>query len=224
MSAARPYELLVFDWDGTLMDSIGTIVECARCTLVEMGMTEPPPATIRGTIGLGLRETIDVLFPDCDEVLYGQILEVYRAHWLRLRHQPLLFPGIPGMLEQLAGEGYRLAVATGKSRRGLEYAFATTGLGPRFHASRTADETRSKPHPQMLLELLDELGVAPEAALVVGDTTYDVEMAQSAGVAALAVLSGSQSRAEIEPLRPLAILEAATELPDWLTRTGGRRS
>lgn len=221
---SRPFELLVFDWDGTLMDSIGTIVECTRCTLVELGMEQPEIAKIRGTIGLGLRETIDSLFSGCDEALYSRILEVYRAHWLRLRHQPLLFPGIPEMLEQLAGEGYRLAVATGKSRRGLDYAFGITGLGARFHASRTADETQSKPHPRMLLELLDELGVASDAALVVGDTTYDVEMAQSAGVAALAVLSGSQSRAEIEPLRPLAILEAATELPGWLTRSGERRS
>ena len=118
---ARPFELLVFDWDGTLMDSVGTIVACTLAAMQDLGLGELPAERIRGTIGLGLREAIDSLFPRCEPDLYQRVVEAYRGHWLATyRDQPLLFPEVPEMLAGLAAEGYLLAIATGKSRRGLE--------------------------------------------------------------------------------------------------------
>src|SRR5215213_6022875 len=158
MLETNPFRLLVFDWDGTLMDSIGTIVACTQATIRELELGGLPEKTIRGTIGLGLRETIDILSPGCGEDLYGEILDCYRKHWVATyRDMPPLFAGVEGMLRDLAEDGYLLAVATGKSRRGLEYALEQTGLRGVFHATRTVDEAFSKPHPQMLLDILDDL-------------------------------------------------------------------
>ena len=214
---ANGFRLLVFDWDGTLMDSVATIVACTRAVICELGLPVPPEETIRGTIGLGLRDVIEALCPGADEALFGRIVDCYRRQWFATyRDQPLLFPGVEAMLRELAGAGYLLGVATGKSRRGLDYALETSGLAEVFHATRTADEARSKPHPQMLLDILDDLGVAPGEAVMIGDTTYDLEMARSARTAGLAVLSGSHSREELERLAPLACLPSVTDLPAWL--------
>jgi phosphoglycolate phosphatase len=216
---ANAFRLLVFDWDGTLMDSIGTIVACTRTAVRELGLREVPEETIRGTIGLGLRETVDVLSPGCDDELLVRILECYRKHWAATyRDLPLLFAGVGEMLRDLAAEGYLLAVATGKSRRGLDYVLDQTGLRELFHATRTADESFSKPHPQMLLDILDELGVEPQEAVMVGDTTYDLEMARSARMAAVAVCSGGHGRAELERFGPLTCLDQLVELAPWLAQ------
>jgi phosphoglycolate phosphatase len=216
---ATPFRLLVFDWDGTLMDSIGTIVACTQATVRELDLGELPAETIRGTIGLGLRETIEILSPGCGEDLYGQILDCYRRHWAATyRDLPLLFGGVGEMLTDLAGEGYLLAVATGKSRRGLDYALDQTGLGDLFHATRTADEAFSKPHPQMLIDILDELGVASAEAVMIGDTTYDLEMARSARMGAVGVCSGGHGRDELERFGPLACLDQVIELASWLAQ------
>lgn len=218
-SDPNPFRLLVFDWDGTLMDSIGTIVACTQATIRELELGELPERTIRGTIGLGLKETIDILSPGCDEELYGRILETYRQHWhSTYRDMPLLFGGVGEMLAALADEGYLMAVATGKSRRGLDYALEQTGLRGLFHATRTADEAFSKPHPQMLLDILDELGVAPRDAVMIGDTTYDLEMARSARTHGVGVTSGGHSREELERLGPLACLDQVVELAPWLAK------
>ena len=217
---ANGFHLLVFDWDGTLMDSVATIVACTRAVIHELDLPVPPEETIRGTIGLGLRDVIEALCPGADEALFGRIVDCYRRQWFATyRDQPLLFPGVDAMLRELAGAGYLLGVATGKSRRGLDYALETSGLAEVFHATRTADEARSKPHPQMLLDILDDLGVAPREAVMIGDTTYDLEMARSARTAGLAVLSGSHGREELERLAPLACLPSVTDVPAWL---GGR--
>jgi phosphoglycolate phosphatase len=216
---ANPFRLLVFDWDGTLMDSIGTIVACTQATIRELELGELPEPTIRGTIGLGLRETIDILSPGCDDELYGRILDCYRRHWVStFREMPLLFTGVDEMLRGLAADGYLLAVATGKSRRGLDYALEQTGLREIFHATRTADEAFSKPHPQMLLDILDELGVASGDAVMVGDTTYDLEMAKSARTHAVGVCSGGHGREELERFGPLACLEGVVDLAPWLAQ------
>lgn len=216
---ANPFRLLVFDWDGTLMDSIGTIVACTQATIRELELGELPERTIRGTIGLGLRETIDILSPGCDDGLYGRILESYRNHWhSTYRDMPLLFNGVGEMLRDLAAEGYLLAVATGKSRRGLDYALDQTGLRELFQATRTADEAFSKPHPQMLLDILDELGVPPREAVMIGDTTYDLEMARSARTGSVGVCSGGHGREELESLGPLACLDGIVELAPWLAK------
>jgi phosphoglycolate phosphatase len=209
--------LLVFDWDGTLMDSVASIVACTQAVMREMALGEPGEAAIRGTVGLGLRETVDRLVPGCDDQLYGQVLACYRRHWVdTYRDLPLLFSGVVAMLEDLATGGYLLAVATGKSRRGLNHALDQTGLRPLFHATRTADEAASKPDPGMLLDILEELSVRPAAALVIGDSTYDLQMAINAGCPAVAVLSGAHGRAELEAHAPRAVLEHVGELPGWL--------
>jgi phosphoglycolate phosphatase len=210
-------QLLVFDWDGTLMDSVASIVACTRAVMREMALGEPGEAVIRGTVGLGLRETVDRLVPGCDDALYTRVLNCYRRHWVdTYRDLPLLFSGVAAMLEELAGAGYLLAVATGKSRRGLNHALDQTHLGPLFQATRTVDEAASKPDPGMLLDILDALGVRPRAALMVGDSTYDLQMAANAGCPAVGVLSGAHGRAELEAHAPRAVLEHVGELPAWL--------
>lgn len=209
--------LLVFDWDGTLMDSIGAIVACTKRTIGDLELGEMPEDRIRNTIGLGLRETVEVLSPGCDESQYGRILARYREHWFAsYRDLPLLFDGVRELLEGFVRDGYLLAVATGKSRRGLDYAMVQTGLEGLFQATRTADETFSKPHPKMLYDLFEELGVAPHEALMVGDTTYDLEMARNAGSPAVGVCSGSHPREDLLAFEPVACLESVLELAPWL--------
>jgi phosphoglycolate phosphatase len=190
--------------------------------IAELGLGEADDATIRGTVGLGLRETVDTLVPGCDDALYDIVLECYRRHWVAtFRDRPLLFPGVCGMLGDLARAGYLLAVATGKSRRGLEHAFDQTGLRGHFHATRTADEAFSKPHPQMLLDILDQLGVRPRAALMTGDSVYDLRMAANAGAHGVAVLSGAHGREELAAEAPRVVLEQIVQLPAWLAGESG---
>jgi phosphoglycolate phosphatase len=211
------FELLVFDWDGTLMDSVASIVACTRATMDELGLGEASEATIRATVGLGMRETVESLVPGCGDELYGTVLGCYRRHWVETyRDQPLLFPGAREMLDELARGGYLLAVATGKSRRGLDHALDMTGLRGRFDATRTCDDAFSKPHPQMLLEIFDQLGVRPAAAVMVGDSIYDLQMAANAGAHAVAVLSGAHGRAELAAEQPRTLLHTIADLPRWL--------
>ncbi len=219
LPSASNLRLVVFDWDGTLMDSIGSILACTKRTIEDLALGELPDDTIRNTIGLGLRETVEVLSPGCDEEQYGRILARYREHWFATyRDLPLLFDGVAQLLAGLAEEGYLLAVATGKSRRGLDYAIEQTGLGGLFHATRTADETFSKPHPKMLFDVLEELGVRPQEAIMVGDTTYDLEMARNAGTPAVGVCSGSHPREDLVRLAPVACFENVVELAPWLAQ------
>ncbi|HVG07035.1 MAG TPA: HAD-IA family hydrolase [Thermoanaerobaculia bacterium] len=209
--------LLVFDWDGTLMDSVGTITACTQAVIRELELGELPEETIRGTIGLGLRETVEVLVPGCDDALFETILETYRRHWhLTFRDTPVLFTGVETMLRDLSKEGYLLAVATGKSRRGLDFSLEQTGLRNLFLSTRTADEAFSKPHPQMLLDILNDLGVPPAEALMIGDTTFDLEMARNAGTGGIGVCSGSHCREELQRFEPLVCLEKVVDLPGWL--------
>jgi phosphoglycolate phosphatase len=213
----RPYELLVFDWDGTLIDSIGTIVACTQATLDELRLPPLPEQAIRQTIGLGLKETLETLLPDADRALSERVREVYFQHWVTTYcNQPLLFPDIEPLLQGLSEEGYLLAVATGKSRRGLERDMDRIGLREHFATTRTVDEAHSKPHPQMLLDVLDDLGVRADDALMIGDTTHDLRMAEAARVEAVAVAGGSQPRTVLEELAPLACLDTVHQLPGWL--------
>jgi phosphoglycolate phosphatase len=219
-----PFRLLAFDWDGTLMDSIGPIVACTRAVADELGLGDLDEDRIRSTVGLGLRETIEDLIPGISDEGFQEIIGSYRRHWhSTFRDLPFLFSGVAQMLGDLAEEGYLLAVATGKSRRGLEYSLTQTGLIGRFHATRTVDEALSKPHPQMLLDLLDELGVRPGDALMIGDTTYDLEMARNAGTASVGVCTGSHCREELLGFSPLVCLERVIDLPGWLSEGSGTR-
>lgn len=219
----RPFDLLVFDWDGTLMDSVASIVGCIQQAALDLELGEVAEATARRTIGMDLRQAMKALGFTGDEPLWDRLVERYRHHWVTTyRDQHVLFDGAAAMLDALAERGYLLAVATGKSRRGLDRDLASTGLGGRFHATRTSDEACSKPHPQMLFDLNAELGVSPPGALVIGDTTFDLEMAANAGSPAVAVASGSFPAAELLRARPLACLEHVCHLLPWLEERSPR--
>lgn len=213
------FELLVFDWDGTLMDSQARIVASLQAAFVDAGLEPPGHESASDVIGLGLDEALARLCPGCDAAGRDALVALYRRHFLVTDRTPsALFPGVRAMLERLAGQGYRLAVATGKSRAGLAKEMEITGLGELFDATRCADETFSKPHPQMLLELMDQLGVHSARTLMVGDTEYDLQMAANAGAWSLAVCYGVHSAERLLACGPLACLRSLVEIPDWLVR------
>ncbi|WP_338065346.1 HAD-IA family hydrolase [Thiospirillum jenense] len=214
-------ELIIFDWDGTLMDSAARIVACMTLAFQDVAQPPPTPAAIRDVIGLGLEEAMLVLWPTADPELRTQVAEHYRARFLTPDSIPTpLFPHVARVIEELYAGGWLLAVATGKSRRGLNKVLIESQLGHYFHATRCADETRSKPHPQMLFELLDELGATPQSALMIGDTVFDLEMANQAGVRALAVDYGVHSRERLLTQSPCGCLSSLAELPQWLVTLG----
>jgi phosphoglycolate phosphatase len=212
----KRYDLLIFDWDGTLMDSAGTIVACIQAASADLGWPVPSREAASHIIGLGLKEAVEALFPDRDEAEHPQLVERYRYHYLSQDHEIQLFEGARDLVAEMHGRGHLLAVATGKARRGLDRAFGHSGLEPYFHASRTADETFSKPHPAMIEELLDELMVAPERALMIGDTSHDLEMARNAGVDSLAAGYGAHPADQLAGYAPVALCRSFAELADWL--------
>ena len=215
------YRLLVFDWDGTLMDSQARIVACLQAAAADLGIPVPAPTAARDVIGLGLREAVERLFPDAGPGEVTELADRYRHHFLGDHPTPsTLFPGVIETLEGLAEAGYLLGIATGKSRRGLDTVLVETGLGPLFHASRCADETFSKPHPQMLEEVMAVLGAGPADTLMIGDTEYDMQMARNARVPALAVGYGVHAADRLLAEGALACLERIDQLPGWLA--GGR--
>ncbi len=211
------FKALIFDWDGTLMDSPGRITHCFQLAAREVGLGELPASRIRPYIGLGLWEAVTRMVPEADHDTLRALIERYRHHDGGDHiPRPSLFEGVQAMLVALEAEGYLLGVATSKSRQGLDRVLAATGLAGRFHVSRTADEARSKPHPEMLLDVLDRLGVAPDEALMIGDSSYDLEMAANAGVPSVGVRCGVHDEARLSACRPLAILDRSTDLPRWL--------
>lgn len=220
---ARSFRLLVFDWDGTLMDSIGTIVDCTLAAFDGLEEVErPAPAQIRECIGLGLVETMQRHFPDWDEALSARLVDNYRRLWRsEYKDRVALFPGSFAIVEELHAAGYLLGVATAKGRAGLERELDATGLRPFFHATRTVDEAPSKPAPGMLFGLFDELGVGAGEAVMIGDTSFDLEMAGNAGCAGIGVLSGGQRLEHLAPHRPLAVLPGVRDLPAWLRGGNG---
>ncbi|HZV53793.1 MAG TPA: HAD-IA family hydrolase [Rhodocyclaceae bacterium] len=212
----RRYELIVFDWDGTLMDSADTIVACIQAAAVDMGMPAPSDERARHVIGLGLHEALRYALPELEENRHDELANRYRHHYLSQDHELKLFVGAAELVRDLAANGYLLGVATGKSRAGLDRALAVSGLGDCFHASRCADECHSKPHPQMLEELMEEFGVSPGLTLMIGDTTHDLEMARNAGVGSLAVTYGAHDREFLATLTPLQCADSVAELANWL--------
>lgn len=210
------FELVVFDWDGTLMDSAAMIVDSVQSAARDLGLTPPADERARHIIGLGLVDALRHAMPDLPEAQYGALVERYRHHYLSRDHELALFAGAEIVVRELSAAGRRLGVATGKSRKGLDRALASTGLDNCFHATRCADECHSKPHPQMLEELMDELAVLPEATLMIGDTTHDLLMAKNAGVAAVAVSYGAHPRQALEQAGPLYCAASVAELAAWL--------
>ncbi|MBZ0331856.1 HAD-IA family hydrolase [Halomonas sp. ANAO-440] len=214
------YRLVIFDWDGTLMDSAARIVACMQAASRDAGWGELTDDAIRDIIGLGLPEAIDKLCPGIDPERSELLRSRYSFHFVQGDTTPMrFFPGVEAGVTGLRGiSERRLAVATGKSRRGLDRIFRESGSGDWFHASRTADETRSKPHPQMLEELLIELGVDVEEAVMIGDTEYDLEMARALGMDRIAVTWGVHAPERLAASRPVFTAEAVPELFDWLNR------
>ena len=213
----RNFDLLVFDWDGTLMDSEAKIVGAVHAAAADLGLEAPPTDAVRNIIGLGLQEANDILFPGQDLDFHRQVAERYRHHFLEALQIPVtLFPGTREVLEKLTLEGYLLAVATGKSRAGLARELELHELSGTFDATRCADEAASKPHPQMLEEIMTELGANPERTLMVGDTEYDLRMARDAGAHGMAVSYGAHEASRLLEFHPLAVLGSISELPPWL--------
>ena len=212
----RRFDLIVFDWDGTLMDSTGAIVASIRAAATDLGIEPPSEERARHIIGLGLIDALRLALPDLPKERYQDVALRYRHHYLSRDQELLLFAGAEALIDELAESGHMLAVATGKTRVGLNRAFDVSGLGARFHASRCADECQSKPHPQMLEELMIEFGVTPEATLMIGDTTHDLLMARNAGVAALGVAYGAHPRERLEAAAPLFCAADVAELAGWL--------
>ncbi len=217
----KTYELIVFDWDGTLMDSEARIVTCMQHAARDTQMPVPSTAAARDIIGLGLVEAVQRLFPTADAVAVEALIDAYRTHWLGEALQPAaLFAGAYELLEGLQRAGHLLAVATGKSRRGLDKSLDESGLHGFFQASRCADETFSKPHPQMLQEILTDLDTPPERAVVVGDTEYDMQMARNAGVDALGVSHGVHGPDRLLAQGAIACFDDLSALSDWLLKRG----
>ena len=217
MSASSNFDLIVFDWDGTLFDSTTLIVRCIQCACRDVGTRVPSDAEAAYVIGLGLRDALLHAAPEWPPARHAELGERYRQHYVASQHELALFPGTLPMLQALRGRGrHRLAIATGKTRRGLDAALDTSKLRALFDASRTADETASKPHPRMLLELMGEFGVRPQRTLMIGDTTHDLQLAANAGAASLAVSYGAHERDAFGDFEPLAVAHSTAELHDWL--------
>jgi phosphoglycolate phosphatase len=210
------YDLLVFDWDGTLMDSAATIVASIQAACRDLGLPVPEQARASHVIGLGLHDALAYAIPGLPVSDYGRIVERYRQHFLARDPGLRLFPGARKMLAALKERGHLLAVATGKSQVGLSRALDTTASQVFFSASRCADRCAPKPAPEMLYELMDELGVDRARTLMIGDTVHDLQMAAHAGVGAVAVSYGAHPKRDLVALRPLACAENIDELGQWL--------
>jgi phosphoglycolate phosphatase len=210
------YRLLVFDWDGTIIDSASTIAECIRDASRELGLEVPDRERASHVIGLGLHDAMRIAVPGLPAQRYPEFVESYRRHFLERKDAMLLFDGMRELLHELSKK-HVLAIATGKSRRGLDRDLEFHQLKPLFMASRCADETNPKPHPAMLLELMEELAIGKDFALMIGDTSHDLEMARAAGVDALAVTYGAHPEQGLRACRPLECFSTVNQLQRWLT-------
>lgn len=211
------FDLIVFDWDGTIMDSAAEIVGAMQQAIADLGLPERSPEAMRELIGLGLDDVLERLFPELDIRRVKALLAAYRSRYTTApAGGGRLFPGVRETLADLRTSGRTLAVATGKSRRGLDRGFAETGLGHFFRVSRCADETAPKPAPDMLEDILLRTAVEPHRALMVGDTEFDMAMAAAAGVAAVGVACGVHDAGRLHVAGAVTVLEDVTALPRWL--------
>ena len=216
MNRPREFDLICFDWDGTLFDSTGIITRCIQQAVVDVGGVRPTDEAASYVIGMALMPALAHAAPDVPKDKYPLLGERYRHHYLAHQNDISLFDGVLPMLAELKARHHWLAVATGKSRAGLDNVLATRDLKGIFDASRTADETAGKPDPRMLNELMRQFGTEPERTLMVGDTTHDLQMARNAGCASLGVSYGAHPPSELEALGPRAILHSAQALRQWL--------
>ncbi|MEO8443275.1 MAG: HAD-IIIA family hydrolase [Betaproteobacteria bacterium] len=214
----KRFELVVFDWDGTLMDSTAVIVASLQAACADVGLPVPSDERSHHIIGLGLHDAMAHVLPGVSPDVYPQVVERYGHHFRTREPQSPLFAGTQSMLQELRGAGHRLAIATGKSRRGLDRVLEKTGLGPLFDATRCGEEAASKPAPGMLLDLMRILNAIPEKTLMIGDTTHDLQMAANAGVSGIAVTYGAHPRDQLLALQPLACVDRPQDLWQWLRR------
>ncbi|WP_374353790.1 HAD-IA family hydrolase [Chitinimonas sp.] len=217
---AKQFDLLIFDWDGTLADSTALITRSIQAAFAEQGLPVPSQQDARFVIGYGLLQAMLHLAPELDAARLAAVVDGYKRHYLAHDQEIALFDGVLEALPLYREAGYQLAVATGKSRRGLDRVLQQTGLDQYFEVTRCADECHSKPHPQMLEEILDHLDVAPGRAVMIGDTTHDLQMAINAGTAALGVSYGAHPGEDLLALAPLAMFDSFAELDRWV-RTNG---
>jgi len=211
------YQLIIFDWDGTLMDSAQKIANCLKAAAREVGIDEPSDQQAKNIIGLGLAEAMHSLFPNLTETRNRQLIDAYKHQFVVAdQTQQGLFQGVEQGLQVLVESGALLAVATGKARAGLQRVFSEIDLEHLFVASRCADETRSKPHPQMLLELLDYTAIDPKNTIMVGDTTYDMDMAKNAGVHGLGAAYGVHDEVALRAAQAVEVLHSFSDIQQWL--------
>ena len=213
---SRQFDLIAFDWDGTLFDSTALIARCIQSAVTDVGGTPPTREAASYVIGMGLMQALAHAAPDVPPEKYPLLGERYRHHYVAHQHDLSLFDGVLPLLADLKGRHHWLAVATGKSRSGLNEVLHTVALQGVFDSSRTADETAGKPHPRMLHELMREFSVAPERTLMIGDTTHDLQMAVNAGCASVGVSYGAHEPDAFAVLQPLHVAHSVRELHDWL--------
>ena len=213
------YRLVVFDWDGTIIDSPAAIVVCIQEAAREMGLKVPGAERASHVIGLGLADSLKIAVPDLPDHRYPEFVALYRKHFLAREDSMPVFAGMKDLLAELKSKA-PLAIATGKSRRGLDRALDATGLRPLFTASRCADETHPKPHPAMLVELMAEFETERENTLMIGDTSHDLEMARAAGVDAVAVTYGAHPETGLRACSPRGCVSSVEELRTWLSKNG----
>ena len=216
MSRPLNFDLIAFDWDGTLFDSTRIIVRCIQGAVRDVGGTVPTDEAAGYVIGLGLMQALAHAAPDVPQSRYPELGQRYRHHYAVHQNDITLFEGVLPLLLDLKERGHFLTVATGKSRRGLDEALQDVELKGCFDSSRTADETAGKPHPRMLHELMSEFGVKPERTLMIGDTTHDLQMALNAGCASVGVSYGAHEPSAFEPLKPRVVAHSVPELQRWL--------
>ena len=220
MQRARQFDLIAFDWDGTLFDSTGIIVRCIQNAVVDVGGQRPSDKDAAYVIGLGLMQALAHAAPDVPREKYTELGARYRHHYLQHQNDISLFAGVLPLLSGLRERQHLLAVATGKSRRGLDEALQAVELRGMFDSSRTADETAGKPDPRMLHELMAEWGVPPQRTLMIGDTTHDLQMALNAGCASVGVSYGAHEPDAFHVLQPRAVVHSVRELQEWLFAHG----
>jgi phosphoglycolate phosphatase len=212
----RQYDLIAFDWDGTLFDSTAIITRSIQEAVRDVGGTVPSDKEASYVIGMALSQALAHAAPDVPPEKYTELGARYRHHYMAHQNDLSLFEGVLELLAELKTRHHWLAVATGKSRRGLDEVLHTVQLKGVFDASRTADETAGKPHPRMLHELMREFGIEPERTLMIGDTTHDLQMALNAGCPSVGVSYGAHEPEAFHALRPLHIAHTVRELHDWL--------
>jgi phosphoglycolate phosphatase len=220
MTTHHPYDLIAFDWDGTLFDSTALITRCIQAACADLEVPVPSDAQASYVIGMGLTAALQHAVPSLPAARYRELGERYRHHYFARQHEIVFFDGTLAMLQDLKTRGHRLAVATGKSRQGLDEALNMSALRGLFDATRTADETASKPDPRMLLELMAECGVPAERTVMIGDTTHDLQLAVNAGTAGIGVSYGAHDHATFAPFDPVAVVHSVAELHAWLLQHG----